>query len=60
LASVASSAKEPLTRLSVFRDQILTQVFPAFADIEQEAREHSDAVLGLGSQAQRPRLRPRC
>lgn len=36
---------EALTRLRVFRDQMVGRVFPAFANIEQEAREHGDAVF---------------
>lgn len=34
-----------LTRLRVFRTQMLKRVFPAFADIEAEAKDHGEALF---------------
>lgn len=40
--------EEALTRLQFFRDQMMSRVFPAFADIEQEALEHGQAIFKAG------------
>lgn len=37
-----------LTRLQFFRDQMMNRVFPAFANIEQEALEQGEAIFKEG------------
>ena len=37
-----------LTRLQFFRAQMIERVFPAFANIEQEAQDHGEAVFQAG------------
>lgn len=45
LGLYAWQRERALARLEVFRTQMLDRVFPAFADIEAEARERGDALF---------------